>query len=88
MKFLRLALLALPFLMINAFAVNEYKAPTDDINTNTGTFPVDDVELKDAQEEQLKMQKEEVDPEKDSFGQDKFNENVDPDKLDSTKDTY
>ena len=89
MKFLRLFILTLPFLMLtSAFAVSEYKAPNDDINTQTGTFSVPDEEVKPIQEEQLKMQKEEAETEVDSFGQDKFNENVDPDKLDTTKDTY
>ena len=90
MKFLRLLLLTVPFLMLNsAYAVSEYKFPNDDINTQTGTFPVTEEEVQMQDDvKPLEMQKEEAETEVDSFGQDKFNENVDPDKLDTTKDTF
>lgn len=85
MKFFKFFILALPILLMSsAFAVNTYQAPKDDINTNTGTFPVnDDDEVKTPSDKQLEMQKEEApETQVDSFGQDEFNENVDPDTLD------
>jgi uncharacterized protein YxeA len=89
MKIIKIVLLSLPLLLISsAFAIGDYTFPQD-VSTDTGTFPVKDDD--DNKTKQLEMQKEEAIEEEsniDSFGQDKFNQNVDPDKVDTTKDTY
>lgn len=72
MKFLRILAFAMPFLLEYAIAVPDY---TDDVNTQTGTFSVEDYKERP---KQLEMQKEEA-QEIDSFGNDEYNENVDPD---------
>jgi hypothetical protein len=88
MKIIKIFLLALPlFLVSSAFAIGDYTFPQD-ITTDTGTFPLRDEEGKP---KQLEMQKEEATEEEykmDSFGEEKFNENVDSDKVDVTKDSY
>lgn len=87
MKFLTLFFVISAFLMLNAaYGVSSYEAPKDDINTNTGTFIVPDNEVKLPSEKPLQMQKEE-EVELDSFGQDEYNENVDPDSFDDN-DTF
>lgn len=74
MKILRLLALFIPFLLPSAYA--------DDMTPDTGTFRMDDNYEKPQKKlnsaRQLEMQKEEA-VEYDSFGEDEYNNNVDPD---------
>ncbi len=76
MKFLKLSLFVFPlFLFTQTYAEN-----VDTSQLNTGTFRVEDeYSASELQEEdQLKMQRQE-EVERDSFGNDEYNQNVDPD---------
>lgn len=81
MIFFRLLLLSIPLMFVSNF-VHAQSAP-DIIDPGTGTFPMEgrmeeeDRDREEMEEEQLEMEKEEV--ELDSFGEDKYNSNVDPD---------
>ena len=84
MKFLKLSLFVFPLLISNPLMAAD-DIDEDITNPGTGTFPLND-KLSDkysqpAQKmdsnEQLEMEKEEA--ELDGFGEDTYNENVDPD---------
>lgn len=80
-------LFKIPLLILAMFFITLAQATNvDTTQNNTGTFPIEkDYSASDIQEEeQLKMQRqeEEEEVERDSFGEDEYNKNVDPDLLD------
>jgi len=85
MKFLKFSCLVFPlFFSLSALAQNNDK---DNItNPGTGTFPIDGKYShpeKLGNDKQLEMQREEENL--DSFGEDKYNENIDPDDLENAE---
>lgn len=79
MKFSRFFLFALPLIFPSP---SQAQNPSHITNPDTGTFPVTDTyshPKKQGEDQQLEMQREEE--KLDSFGNDKFNENVEPDSL-------
>lgn len=91
MNALKFLLLIFSFALLSFIASAQTKYSPDDINTQTGTFPVIEEKVQPADEQPLRMQSEqeqrEEELELDSFGEDEFNQNVDPDSLDDNE-TY
>lgn len=75
MKLLKLSMLTLPFLLLPYV----FAGSVDTSQLNTGTFKVEDeYSTSDLHEEdQLRLQRQE-EIESDSFGQDEYNQNIDP----------
>lgn len=91
MNALKFLLLIFSFTLLSFVAAAQTKYSPDDITTQTGTFPVTEEKVAPTDEQPLRMQSEqeqrEEELELDSFGEDEFNQNVDPDSLDDNE-TY
>lgn len=82
MKYLKLSLLALPFWIMPTAFSQALDVPPDFDEAGDTTFPLKDKFAKPqnlrSHDKQLDIQREEEE-DVDSFGEDKFNQNVDPD---------
>lgn len=79
MKYIRLFFFVIPLFVSAPTSANgphpELDINEDITNPGTGTFPVEDSKI-EAQEEQIRMEKDEPTP--DGFGEDKYNKNAEP----------